>query len=481
MIISKYRAVLGRITKKAPIVHRLLVFVYHIFIFELWPRLHSFSKKDCSSLKLPDGLKNFLSLQSIRSIEIDIQTVENDKELLRSLIAAGVPYIEGGWTIYLPPSNALQKIFPAIREYPENSGLKILKHIAPPLKASYTLNSMRPVPGASAMRSKTPSPQELLRIAGKLSNEGLGPSIYDLIELRIGKAVGTAYITEHINKLDELSAEEHQQFMLRLEHLLDEGTVEIHHGNPRFSKDFKAPDCNGNLLKTSNNRLVYIDFQSFRYHDERKVFTNWAKKSNRHILFGPKRMGKDKDYFYQMIPGIGDAKRATITRWNILDQLLKKSDIDLTDRIIFDIGCNTGLMSYFALSRGAKWAYGWDQERVAKSAEQLMRLLGASRWNSFGTNLSESTDFKSFLKLSDNAEESGVLLYLAISNHIGFPPKIADLPWKFCIYEGHSHQDISCSIDKIKSSNWSKNIKILGKTIIKDNYNPTRSIIAFSR
>jgi hypothetical protein len=481
MIISKYRSVLGNITKKTPVLHRLLVFAYHIFIFEIWPRVRSSSANDGSCSDLSDGLKSFLSLQTIRSLEIKLPTVDNDKELVRALMAANVPFIEGGWTLYLPPSDALQRIFPALREYPSNSGLKILRHIAAPLKASYTPNSLRPTPGASMMRSKTPSPQELMRIAGKFANEGLGPIIYDLIELRIGNAIGTAYITEHIDNIGGISDKDHSEFMSKLELLLEEGIISTHHGDTKFSKDFKAPDCSGNLLKAKDDRLIYVDFQSFRYQDENKAFTDWAQNNSSHILFGPRRMGKEKDYFYQMIPGIGDAKRATISRWNVIDQLLKESEIDLNDRIVFDIGCNTGLMSYYALSRGAKWAFGWDQKPVAKAAEQLLRLLGASRWNAFGSDLNEDIDFKSFLPLNTDNEKSGVLLYLAISNHIGFPPKIAELPWKYCIYEGHSHQDIACSIDKIKSSNWSDNIQILGKTTIKDNYNPTRSIIVFCR
>lgn len=481
MSITTFTSVFGKLTKKAPGFHRLLVGLYHFFVFEIWPRLRSHRRLGGIEGSLEEGLKSFLSLQYIRSLKINLPTIETDADLIRRLQDANVPFAEGGWTVYLPPSKALFEIFPQLNDYPPPSGVKILRHIASPQEAVYTPNALRPAAGASAVRSKTPLPRELLRIAGMMYNYGIGPKVHDLVEIEIGEASGTAFVVEHVQEPKTVSSVDHQLFMHKVNGLVSSGMVAIHHGDTRFSKDFKAPDCNGNLMKSVDNRLLYVDFQSFKYRDERKAFEDWANQYGKDILFGPKRMGRDKDYFYQMIPGVGDAKRGTLARWQNIENLLKKSRIEFTNRIIFDIGCNTGLMSYFALCKGAKWAFGWDKPIVAEAAQKLLYLLGATRWNAFGVDLNKNIDFSACLPQNSPIDQDGVLLYLAISKHIGFPSKIADLPWKYCVYEGHSHQDLTYSKQLIRSSNWGSTIRILGETIIKDNDNPARSLILFCR
>jgi hypothetical protein len=481
MSFTTLTSVVGKITKKAPSFHRLLVGVYHIFVFEIWPRLSSHRSLKGKEGILEEGLQGFLSLQSVRSLKINLSTIETDSDLIRSLDDANVPFAEGGWTIYLPPSKALFEIFPELNDYPQPSGVKILRHIAPPQEAVYTSNSLRPAAGASAVRSKTPSPKELLRIAGMMYNYGIGPKVHDLVEIEFGHASATAFIIEHVQNPKAVTSADHRLFMQKVNGLVSSGIAAIHHGDTIFSKDFKAPDCNGNLMKSEDNRLLYVDFQSFRYRNERKAFDDWANRYGQEILFGPKRMGRDKDYFYQMVPGVGDAKRGTLTRWNNIENLLEKTRIDFTNRFIFDIGCNTGLMSYFALCNGAKWAFGWDKPIVAEAAEKLLYLLGATRWNAFGVDLNKNIDFSACLPVNNPIDKDGVLLYLAISKHIGFPSKIADLPWKYCVYEGHSQQDLTYSKKLIISSNWGGSIRILGETLIKDNDNPARSLVVFCR
>ena len=482
MSITTLYSAVGNITKKVPTLHRFLVSLYHFFVFEIWPRLLSHGRRKGKKGFSDDGLQEFLSLQSIRSFEIKLPAVGTDADLIRNLHSHKVPYVEGGWTIYLPPSEALYTIFPQLSEYPPQSGVKILRHIASPSKASYTPNALRPIAGASSVRSKTPSPKELLRIAGMMHNYGIGPKVHDLVEITMGNACGTAFITEHVQNPKGLSMGEHQAFIHKVNGLVRSGIAAVHHGDTKFSKDFKAPDCNGNLMKTEDNRLLYVDFQSFRYQDEKNVFEDWANQYAKESLFGPARMGnKDTSFLYQMIPGIGDAKRQTLARWHNIENLLNIAKIDLSERLVFDIGCNTRLMSYFALCKGAKWAYGWDNPAVAEASEKLLCLLGATRWSVSGVDLNKNIDFEASLPVNIHTDRDGILLYLAISKHIGFPPKIADLPWKYCIYEGHSHQDLKYSKKMIRSSNWCNDIRILGETIIKDNDNPARSLIVFCR
>jgi len=480
---STFRSYLGKITKKIPIVHRLFVSIYHLAILEVWPRLMRISGLSKRSKALSRDLNEFLSLQSVQVLSLNISPPKSDKELVKLLAAADIPFCEGGWTIYLPPSDELSKVLPDILSYPANAGVKILRDIKPPQEASYTPNSLRPTPGAAHVRARTPDPKTLLRIAGYLSNEDIGPVVYDMVELEIGGVSCTAYICEHIESSGPITSDEYDAFIERLGTVLALGVIGIAHGDYRVSTDFAAPDCNGNLLKSNDGRMSYVDFQSFTFVDEKKAFQEWTKQSGSNILFGPRRLGKASNYLYQMIPGIGEAKRETITRWKFIDELLSDAHLELDGRITFDIGCNSGLMSYYALSKGAKWAYGWDQSNIANASQELLRQLGASRWTTFGGAITEETNFLDSLPKEQLQENSGdgVLLYLAISGHIGFPGAVADLPWEYCIYEGHSNQDIELSIDKIKSS-WSENeLKIHAKGKIKDDDSPARPFVIFSR
>ncbi len=476
-----FRTRLGKVTKQIPFLHRFMVMGYHLAILELWPRLQRAFSPDKRTPAPSGELNSFLSLQAIRSLKLNIKTPDNDRELIENLRNSNIPLCEGGWTVYLPPSMALTEAMPDLEAYPAGSGVKILRQLKPPQQASYTPNDLRPTPGAAAVRSRTPKPEELLRVAGHIAEANLGPIAHDLVELIIGETHCTAFITEHVDPCDTVSEVEYKEFVSSLDELIQQGALEVTHGDYRLSKDFRAPDCNGNLLKGRDGRCLYVDFQSFRFRDEAVGFQSWSKRNSSNLLFGPRRLGKESDYLYQMVPGMGEAKRETTVRWEALDILMQQGGINFENRCTFDIGCNSGLMSYYALSRGAKWAFGWDQPSVAEASQTLLRVLGGSRWQVFGTAISENTNFVSSLPEKIAEDRQGILLYLAISNHIGFPPGVCDLPWQYCIYEGHSNQNIDTSVEKIKKSGWMHDFKILATGLIRDGDSPERSLILLKR
>ena len=472
---------LGTITKKAPWLHRGLVLFYHLIILEIWPPLRRLLKGRKSKFRSSSELNSFLSLQSIRSLSLSLPSPRRDEDLIASLQEHNIRFFEGGWTIYLPPSGNLKKLMPQIGDYPLGSGVKILRDLRPPAIAHYTRNELRPVPGAAQARARTPDSRELLRIAGALFEYGIGAAVYDLVELEIGDTRCTGFITEHVDSDCSISEDDYQEFIKKLGPILEEDILGLAHGDHRFSKDFRAPDCQGNLLKRVDGRACYVDFQSFYFFDEKKAFTDWAKEYGSNMLFGPRRLGADDNYVYQMIPGMGSAKRETLERWNAVDHVMKEAGIEFNDSITFDVGCNAGLMSYYALSKGAQWAYGWDRPEVADASRKLLRMLGATRWTVFGTNILPETKFSSLIPKEQMVKDNGVLFYLAISKHIGFPNDIANLPWKYCIYEGHSNEEISWSVENFMSSGWAEDMQVLATGRVTDGDSPTRSIIIFRR
>ncbi|MDH5299564.1 MAG: hypothetical protein OEV91_11140, partial [Desulfobulbaceae bacterium] len=322
--IVSFRSRLGKITKQAPVVHRFLVSLYHVAILEIWPRLRRIAQLGRGKSSAPRELTSFLSLQATRVLHLALPTPAKNSDLIAALRQANIPFAEGGWTIYLPPSTKLAQKMPGLAKYPVGSGVKILRHLLPPGAASYTPNHLRPIPGAAHVRGRTPTPQELLRIAGKLAGDGIGPFVHDLVELIIGETRATAFIMEHVFSDSKISETEHAAFIAKLDAILAQGVIGIAHGDYRFSTDFRAPDCNGNLLKGRDGRTLYVDFQSFNYRDEKAAFLMWAQHQAPNVLFGPRRMGKNAEYLYQMVPGVGDAKRETMVRWELLDALLQK-------------------------------------------------------------------------------------------------------------------------------------------------------------
>jgi len=479
-MLSRVQKAVGNVTKKIPFLHNILVAAYHITVLEVLPRLRGIGTKSSTHQNGGD-LFSFLSLQKIRTLNAYTGDVTSDEELLTFLKREEIPFCEGGWTIYLPPGEKLRALIPGLSSYPPNCGVKILRDLKPPMSAAYTPNDLRPTPGAAFVRSRTPAPEELLRIAGMLQIKGLGPRVHDLVEIDFGNLKGTAYLVDHVGDGQPITDSDYWKFIDGIKLNLEQNILGLAHGDYHHSKDFRPPDCNANLLKDKNGQLKYIDFQSFNYQNELNAFNEWVNSYGSEILFGPKRFGRSDEYLYQLIPGIGDAKRSTLDRWCKLDILIKRAGISLQEKISFDIGCNSGLMSYYALSRGVRWAYGWDKPSIARASTELLTLLGASRWTAKGEHINERTDFLGSVSGLNIAKSDGVLLYLAISNHIGFPENVGKLPWKYCIYEGHSNQDVSSSMESIKQSGWAKNYSFLASDIIRDGDSPQRSLIIFER
>ena len=470
---------LGNLTRNMPLIHRFLVFIYHILILELIPLL----RRQHAPTETDEDFESFLSLQSVGRLSCSLSCQGNWDALLDALNRENIPYVSGGWTIYFPPSKGLALAFPEMKNYPQGSGVKLLKHLASPEEAVYTLNALKPAPGAAALRRRTPKAVELLRIAGALYNAGLGPKVHDLVAIDHPRFQATAFIVEHMDG-PLANSTQRQNFLSRLDEVLDQNVLGVAHGDYRMSKDFSPPDCNGNLRCGPDDSGLYVDFQSFVFRNEKLGFETWAEQHADTVLFGPRRWGRGQGYLYQMIPGLGAAKRETRKRWEVMDQLFNSGGVGLKGRPVMDIGCNSGLMCYYALARGASWAYGWDRPAVADSSRQLLNLLGASRATITGTSIDGDTNFTDCMQAGGAIGPhlcNGVLFFLAVSNHIGFPSGVSDLPWQYCVYEGHSNQDVEESLSKIRSSGWTESLIVLATTLISDGDSPERVLILFGR
>ena len=150
--------------------------------------------------------------------------------------------------------------------------------------------------------------------------------------------------------------------------------------------------------------------------------------------------GKSGCFLYQEIPGLDQpAKRSPRVRLQAWDPLLQRTHASIEGKVIFDVGCNLGLMGAEYLRRGARWVHGWDQPDVVEAARKVLLSVGCTRFSLTGGMLARDSDL--FVQLPDHLRATGndgaILSYLSVREHIGWLPGLARLPWRYMLYEGH--------------------------------------------
>ena len=425
----------------------------------------------------------FLGRQKPLTLAADLGRPTDVDSLRAALAERGLNPVEGGWTFYLPPGPALAEAVPALAAtYPGKVGVKLLKDLAPPDRALYARHALNPAPGAGLMRKLTPDPKALLRVAAALHAAGLGPKVWDLVHLKSGDTDFTAYVVQHMAgpPADEPG---YAQFMRRLRAELDRGLIATLHPSAAEADDFRGPDCNRNLrLDAGSDRALYVDFQAFVIPDEAAYLSDVAAAGREVTHFGRGRFFRGGGaYLYQAIPGLEPGKRDVAQRWDTIRDLLAGGGVELAGRPVFDIGCNTGLMLYQALGEGALGASGWDRPGVAAAAGRLLAGLGATRVTLTGVQIGDGTDFLGALWPHQRQQGDGVLFYLAVSDHIGFPPGVADLPWRYILYEGHADQGVGDQVERLRQVPWLAEAKLIGHRMASDGDSPPRPLLLLER
>lgn len=332
------------------------------------------------------------------------------------------------------------------------------------------------------MRARTPSPQALLRVANYLYTNDLGVRVWDLIELACEGRGLTAYVVEHLSGPAPSHAN-HAAFLRRLTDLCQSGPLETPHGKFERAADFAAPNCNGNLLVDQRSgAALYVDFQGFQLIDERKILLSRAEHARSWSHFGGTRLRRgNRPYLYQALPGLVPGKRDTASRWQLFHEILAKSEIDLEGRVVFDVGCNMGLMLYGALSEGALWACGWDMPDVVKEARGLLFSLGATRFTLTPGVITDQTDFAAGLPPHLTGSTEGVLFYLAVYRHIGFPEGLARLPWRYMVFEGHGDEDLENVLAYVNRIPCLEPVEVLSSRMVADGDSPPRPLLLVRR
>lgn len=370
-------------------------------------------------------------------------------------------YQEGRWTFYIPPQFGLQEHFAFVGRYPQPAGLKILKDFRHPDSAKYTRHMQSPAPGAALKRLLTPSPKALVRIANYLYFHDLGMKVYDLAALEGRDRTLSAYIVEHLAGAP-VTQDAYETFMYRIRALLNRRELTTVHESVDIMADFAPPDCSRNLVMSEEKgRPLYVDFQGFLFKDEKRLIDDLLGEVN--------EKEEEGRSFFRSTPG--NVK----TRWCNILKIMEAVGFSFHERVVYDIGCNTGSFLYYALSEGAQWAIGWDRPEVVASAERLLLGLGATRFDLFGRENGEDPEFKSDIPERYKTDTRGILFCHAPFK--GVAPGISEIPWEYMLLEGYSGRNLEEPLEYFRDVPGVRNWEVLTHRSFADGDSPTGVIL----
>ncbi len=422
-----------------------------------------------------DGDEGSRWQQSTLSFDTPLRAADADA-LRTALRAAGLEVREGRHTLYLGPQPGLAEVLgPVALAFPPHCGFKILKRFAAPRDARYLYES--DVTGEDALMGGI---HEQALAGAALAYYDLGPRLRDVVHLR-GEGIDlTAMVVEHVDGRAP-TMDDHGRLLDALDELRDGRRMAMVNPGIYACTDFDAPDCNGNLLVTDEG-LRYVDPQLFQFDFDAVV--DDVIDRHRDVLHFGDQLGVVRGgqrFLYQGLPGRADVgRRDPDERWNRFEALMRPHGVEFRDRVVFDVCCNAGLMMTGALHRGARWAVGWDLPKVADAARELLPLLGAGRSTVIGRPLDDDAhlpdDLPDWLDTND-----AVCLFLAAWHHVGFPPGVGALPWRYLVYEGREHEDAQTTADNIATMEQRWNARALATRVDSDGLCGPRPVVLLVR
>lgn len=389
------------------------------------------------ALTKPAPWQDVLPLQRPRQLVLAGATSAQSGSFIEFLDSLGLPYPEGGNAVYLAPDVLKRPELRLLADgYPPNAGIKIVKNEGGLDDSDYVRKTSK---GDSKIHlSLIHGHRQLSLVANLLHAKGLGPRLYDLVELQWGDGLWTAYVVEHVSGGVPTIAE-CEAGIEELRKLDRDGVLKVILPEGFNDEEFKCPSCTGNALVDEQRRFRYIDFQNFFLADYESFLTATAKEAAEKSHFGDKSVLRGGKYLYQEVPGVRlPAKRGINDRITALNSLMESCGVSVSDKLVLDFGCNIGMMIGQYLKLGAKWCHGWDRAHVTPHTERLLLALGCTRFSTTGGDISQAQPVEDNLPSFLHSQLDGcVVSYLAVRAHLGWLDALSRLPWSFLIYEGH--------------------------------------------
>ena len=361
---------------------------------------------------------------------------------------------EGSHAIYLAPAALKLTAFESLAaDYPPDAGLKIMKNPGRVDESSYLMGSTK---GDSKIHlGMVHGHGHLSLVANLLHAKGVGPRLYDLVNLKFGDQIWTAYVVQDVGRRMPTMSE-CEAGIETLRRLDAEGTLKVILPEGFADEEFECPACCNNALVDSDGQFKYIDFQNFLLGDYEEYLTGLATAAGEETHFGDTAVLRGGRYLYQSVPGVKlPAKRSVANRMKTLSRLLEEAGVSVAERVVLDVGCNIGMMMSEYLKLGAKWCHGWDRALTTPHTERILLALGCTRFSTTGTDITASRVLADDLPKHAAASLDGcVISYLAVRGHLGWLDALKKIPWSFMIYEGHEGEtakDFETYLDELRS------------------------------
>jgi hypothetical protein len=380
-----------------------------------------------------------LPVQSVQQIKIEHAPYGAFQAITTELRERGLEYSEGGHTIYLAPKTLKGSAFAAVAGfYPPDAGLKIVKNRGRAREVQYAHGSNHSQIHLKILYSHA----HLTLVANFLHLNGLGPRLYDLVELSVGDETWTAYVIEHCDGRIPTEAE-WSEGINRLKAMEAAGQLKLIAPTGFNHVDFAPPGCNGNcFVDRKSGKFSYIDFQNFLLPKYEMFLENIALEAANATHFGDTSILRGGRYLYQSVPGLGlPAKRDVQARAAVIEQMIRDAGFSVKDRVVLDIGCNIGMMLGQYLRFGARWCHGWDFEKVTPHTRRILMAIGCTRFSLTSGPITHEQPVEADVPDFVRAGLDGcVISYLAIRGHIGWVAALGRVPWEFMVYEGHEYE-----------------------------------------
>lgn len=376
--------------------------------------------------------------QDVRSYAVEFPDFGDSLGLIRWLESNAVRYHLGKFCVYIPPEEAYEVFGPVMSSYPSDAGLKILKDLRPPEMAKYCSREVYPRASITVDRFAY-RPPDYLKVANYLHSQGIGPRVYDLVEVKNGYTALAAYVTQHVSGATP-SWERCADFIHRVERLC-RGQLMPLLSNWRQASDFRCPDCHDNLiLDEITGRALYVDFQAFMIKNPRQHALGTAKEA----LAVASPRADERDYLLRaVLDRTGAHTPGENAQWALLKPILQRQEIALENSVVVDVPCGAGGLLHAALVDGASWTVGWDRPSVAAAARELLWALGMSRFDILDRDGYRNGDIPSVLRDNVDVSSQLVLFYRREINKAELPETIKNLPFQLVVYQDEEGLDLS--------------------------------------
>ena len=382
-----------------------------------------------------------LPVQSPRNVILPAPSAAN-MSLIDYVRGTGASYREGAHAVYLSPQSLKHTSFQAsVENYPSDAGLKIVKKPGGLDQSGYILGRAK---GDSKIQlGMVHGHRHLSLVANFLYAMGIGPRLYDLVNLQFCEQLWTAYVIQDVGD-NAPTVAQCEAGVQKLRELHDQGVIKVILPEGFDDPEFECPACGNNALVDGEGQFKYIDFQNFLLGDYESFLTRLATDAGEQTHFGDTALLRGGRYLYQSVPGVSlPAKRDVANRMKTLGRLFNEANVSVADRVVLDVGCNIGMMMAQYLKLGARWCHGWDRAFTIPHTERMLLALGCTRFSTTAGDITRSQTMMTDVPAHVARSLDGCAIsYLAIRGHVNWLDALRDIPWSFMIYEGHEGETL---------------------------------------